>query len=107
MCDPLKFFQSGKPIPRNDTPPLNSIEFYTSACNRGYLANPEHIRLERLKLAQKYGYDLPDLSGNEMFAMKKDPRQCWYGLEPGWVVNLVDKCVLKPVDEELLDYYRK
>ena len=82
---------TGKPIPKSNTPPLNGIEFYTSAANRGYLADPEQIRIERLKLAQKYGYQLPDFSNDpmrEMMAMRTDPRQIWYGLEPGWVVNL-------------------
>jgi large subunit ribosomal protein L15 len=109
MSDPYKHFMSGKPIPKNDTPPLNSIDYYTSAVNRGYLASPEQIRLERLSLAQKYGYQLTDLSTDEkreMFERRKDPRQIWYGLEPGWVVNLNDKVVLKPADKEWIEYYK-
>lgn len=109
MSDCENFFKSGKPIPRNDTPPLNSLEYYSSAVNRGYLAKPEQIRLERLNLAQKFGYDLPDLSldeKKEMFSRRKDPRQIWYGLEPGWVVNLKDKTVLKPTGQEWIDYYK-
>lgn len=109
MSDPLKYFMTGKPIPKNDTPPLNSIEFYTSAVNRGYLSSPEQIRLERLNLAQKFGYELPDLSlekNKSMFEMKKDPRQIWYGLEPGWLVNMEDKSVLKPADKEWIEYYK-
>ena len=96
-------------IPKNETPPLNAIEFYTSAQNRGYLANPEQIRNERFKLAQKYGYQLNDYSKDslkDLFAMRKDPRQIWYGLEPGWLINLKDKLVLKPADKEWSDYYR-
>jgi large subunit ribosomal protein L15 len=61
-----------------------------------------------LKLAQKYGYQLNDFDSDplkEMFEMEKDPRQCWHGLEPGWVVNLTDKLVLKPTDKEWIDYY--
>lgn len=109
MYDPNKFFLSGKPIPKNGTPPLNAIEYYTSASNRGYLANPDQIRVERLKLAQKYGYDLPDLENDplkEMLSKRKDPRQIWYGLEPGWVVNLKDQVILKPADKEWIDYYK-
>ncbi len=109
MSDPYKHFMSGKPIPKNDTPPLNSIDYYTSAVNRGYLASPEQIRLERLSLAQKYGYPLVDLSldeKKEMFAQRKDPKQIWYGLEPGWVVNLTDRVILKPADKEWIDYYK-
>lgn len=110
MCDPMKFFKKGKPIPKNSTPPLNAIEFYTSAVNRGYLANPDEIRVERLKLAQKYGYVLPDLVNHplkDMLAKRKDPRQIWYGLEPGWMVNLADQVVIKPTDKELIDYYKE
>ncbi len=109
MKDPLKFFKCGKPIPKNGTPPLNAIEFYTSATNRGYLSNPEQIRIERLKLAQKFGYELPDFSNDplkDLLAMRKDPRQIWYGLEPGWIVDLNDKVVLKPTNEKLKEYYR-
>lgn len=109
MSNCEKFFNSGKPIPKNDTPPLNSIEYYSSAVNRGYLAKPEQIQLERMKLAQKFGYELPDLSldeNKEMFARRKDPRQIWHGLEPGWAVNLNDKVVLKPAGQEWIDYYK-
>ena len=109
MCDPVKFFKSGKPIPKNCTPPLNAIEFYTSASNRGYLADPEQIIIERLKLAQKYGYELNDLSKDplkNMFSLRKDPRQIWHGLEPGWLVNMKDKVILKPNDKEWIDYYK-
>jgi large subunit ribosomal protein L15 len=109
MADPLKFFNSGKPIPKNGTPPMNSLEYYMSACNRGYLANPDQIRLERVKLAQKYGYELPDLENDplrDMLRKQKDPRQIWHNLEPGWVVNLKDKLVLKPTDKEWVDYYK-
>lgn len=109
MSNPQLFFASGKPIPKNGTPPLNSLEYYTSAENRGYLANPDQIRIERLKLAQKYGYALPDIDKDplkEMLAKRKDPRQIWYDLEPGWVVNLKDELILKPADQEWIDYYK-
>ena len=36
----------------------------------------------------------------------KDPRQVFYGLEPGWIVNLKDKSICKPLDKELQDYYK-
>lgn len=110
MSNPLKFFDSGRPIPKNGTPPLNAIEYYTSAANRGYLANPDTIRLERAKLAQKFGYILPDYENDalkDMLAMRKDPRQIWYGLEPGWVVNVKDRVVLKPTSEEWANYYKE
>jgi large subunit ribosomal protein L15 len=108
ISDPLRFFRSGKPIPRNGTPPVNAIEFYTSPENRGYLSDPDLIRFERLKLAQKYGYELKDLKNDplkDVLSMKKDPRQTWYGLEPGWVVNFKEKCILKPTDPEYVKFY--
>jgi large subunit ribosomal protein L15 len=108
MSNPEKFFASGKPIPKNGTPPLNAIEYYTSAANRGYLADPDKVRVERLKLAQKYGYELLDLENDpqkEMLRLRKDPKQIWYGLEPGWVVNLKDQVILKPEDKEWTSYY--
>jgi large subunit ribosomal protein L15 len=109
MADPYAHFSSGKPIPRNETPPLSCLEYYTTAANRGYLANPEQIRLERLQLAQKFGYELSDLSADakrDMFALRKDPRQIWFGLEPGWVVNMKDRVVLKPGGKEWIEYYK-
>ncbi len=109
MSNPIKFFSTGKPIPKNGTPPLNALDYYTSASNRGYLANPEQIGLERIKLAQKFGYELPDINNDPMknlLLQSKDPKQIWYGLEPGWLVNLKDKVVLKPADKEWIDYYK-
>lgn len=80
-------------------PPQDAIEYYTSAKNRGYLANPEEISKERLVLAQKYGYELPRIEDDAAYQMMntaKDPRQIFYGLEPGWVINVKDKTIIKP-----------
>ena len=90
-------------------PPQDAIEYYTSAANRGYLADPEKISWERLVLAQKYGYKLPVLEDDpdyEMLMQRKDPRQIFLGLEPGWVVNLRDQTILKPTDEQLKQFYQ-
>ncbi|XP_049870279.1 39S ribosomal protein L15, mitochondrial [Pectinophora gossypiella] len=108
LKNPKKFFESGQAIPRRMIPPSDCIEYYTSAQNRGYLADPEKVSKERLKLAQKYGYQLPELEKDpnyKMLSERKDPRQIFYGLEPGWVVNLKDNCILKPKSEELLRFY--
>lgn len=108
LKNPKKFFESGQAIPRRMIPPSDCIEYYTSPQSRGYLADPEKISQERLRLAQKYGYNLPKLENDpyyEMLSERKDPRQIFYGLEPGWVVNLKDKCILKPTDEDLLRFY--
>lgn len=54
-------------------------------------------------LAQKYGYELPKIEDDpqyEMFCQVKDPRQIFFGLEPGWVVNLPDQTIIKPVLED-------
>lgn len=53
-------------------------------------------------LAQKYGYELPKIENDplyEMFLEAKDPRQIFYGLDPGWVVNLPEKTIFKPVND--------
>lgn len=108
LNNPIKFFESGQSIPRRMIPPPDCIEYYTSAESRGYLADPEKISQERLKLAQKYGYELQNLEADANYKMlceRKDPRQIFYGLEPGWVINLNDECILKPKDEELLSFY--
>lgn len=85
------------------------IEYYTDARNRGYLADPDQIAKERFLLSQKYGYDLPDLRKDPLkhvLLAAKDPRQVFFGLEPGWLINLRDRVVYKPTDEKLLTYYR-
>ena len=42
----------------------------------------------------------------EFLRESKDPRQVFYGLEPGWLINLADKEIYKPQDPELIDYYK-
>lgn len=89
-------------------PPVDAIEYYTNSANRGYLADPEKISRDRLALAQKYGYELPKIEDDSDYPMlveRKDPRQIFYGLNPGWVVNLKDKVILKAQDEELVQFY--
>ncbi|XP_026757079.1 39S ribosomal protein L15, mitochondrial [Galleria mellonella] len=108
LKNPKKFFETGQAIPRRMIPPPDVIEYYSKPENRGYLADPEIISQERLKLAQKYGYQLPNLESDpdyNMLCERKDPRQIFYGLEPGWVINLKDECILKLKDEDLLRFY--
>ncbi|GIY13342.1 39S ribosomal protein L15, mitochondrial [Caerostris extrusa] len=108
LKDPQKFFERSKPIPLRKFPPEDAITYYRDPKSRGYLADPEKIADERLALAQKYGYELPDISKDpeyEMLMLQKDPRQVFLGLEPGWLVNLADKVILKPTDELLQQYY--
>lgn len=90
-------------------PPEELVPYYMDAQNRGYLADPAKVQKERLILARKYGYILPDISKDVMYSMltmRKDPLQIFFGLAPGWVVNLPEKKILKPSDEELCRYYR-
>jgi len=55
----------GEPIPKRLLPPPDCIGFYTDPKSRGYLADPALIAEERLKLAQKYGYELPDITKDD------------------------------------------
>lgn len=99
MRNPSKWFEKGVPLPRRMLPPQDAIEYYTSAANRGYLADPAAIAADRLRLAQKYGYELPAIEA-EMLKTEKDPRQIFYGLQPGWVVSVKDRAVIKPAAEQ-------
>ncbi|KAM7390284.1 hypothetical protein PAMA_008453 [Pampus argenteus] len=108
LIKPVPFFLRGQPIPRRRLPGEEMVPYYTDAENRGYLADPEKIQQARLALAQKYGYTLPDISKDELYQMlrmRKDVRQIFFGLAPGWVVNMAEKKILKPTDEKLLKYY--
>lgn len=109
MTNVQKFLSSGEPIPKRMIPPEDAVPYYTDPKNRGYLADPDKISWERLVLAQKYGYVLPKVEDDPDYPMltaRKDPRQVFFGLEPGWVVNLIDRVILKPSDPELKEYYR-
>lgn len=109
VINPLHFFQRSTGIPRCRLPPQDALAYYTSAANRGYLADPQDVEKERLKLSQKYGYSLPDLRqdpASNMLLMKKDPGQLFYGLQPGWVVNLKDRVVLKPKSQEHVELFK-
>lgn len=109
LRDPLKFFKKGVAIPKRQLPPENAVEYYTDPKNRGYLADPDLIANERFALSQKYGYQLPNLKEDPWLAMlleRKDPRQIFYGLQPGWLVSLKDKNIYEPDNQSLLQYYR-
>ncbi|XP_072008003.1 large ribosomal subunit protein uL15m [Engystomops pustulosus] len=108
LCKPVPFFMRGKPIPKRMLPPEDLVKYYTDAENRGYLADPSKVAEARKHLAKKYGYTLPDITKDELYEMlctRKDPRQIFFGLAPGWVVNMKEKKILKPTDERLLAYY--
>lgn len=51
-------------------------------------------------LAQKYGYELPKIEEDpdyELLTQAKDARQIFFGLNPGWVVSVRDKAIIRPV----------
>lgn len=103
MKDTKKFFNKGAPIPRRMLPPQDAVAYYSDPKNRGYLADPEEISKERQVLAQKYGYVLPKIENDpeyDMLTSIKDPRQIFFGLEPGWIVNLIDKTIIKEAKAE-------
>ena len=109
MCDPIKFFAKGLPIPKCALPPVDAFEYYTNPDLRGYLADPDKLQESRYKLAHKYGYEPPNYDANEqneLFQMRKDPRQIYFGLSPGWIVCMKDKCIIKPKDAEYEEYYQ-
>ncbi|KAM9501353.1 large ribosomal subunit protein uL15m [Clarias gariepinus] len=108
LVKPVPFFMTGQPIPKRMLPGEDLLSYYIDANNRGYLADPEQIQAARLALAKKYGYTLPDASTEtmcKMLAERKNPRQIFFGLAPGWVVNLTEKKILKPTDKDVLKFY--
>lgn len=101
--NPKKWFEKGVPLPKRMLPPQDAIAYYTDPRNRGYLADPEAVAHERLVLAQKYGYELPRIEDDpdkEMLTRAKDPRQIFFGLNPGWVISVKDKAIIRPVQEQ-------
>lgn len=101
-----KWFKAGKPIPRRLHPPADCIRFYSTAENRGYLADPRLVAEDRVKLAQKYGYVVSEIA-EDYLQETKDPKQVFFGLEPGWIVDLKDKVIIKPTkDSETYKFYR-
>ncbi|KAL5111424.1 39S ribosomal protein L15 mitochondrial [Taenia crassiceps] len=109
-ADPYAFFEKGLPIPRGKKPPLDALKYYTSSANRGYLASPEGIAEARIWLAQKYGYAPVDISSSprkDLLSIQKEPWRIFLGLEPGWLVSLADKAVIKPIDSSQRDDFYK
>lgn len=54
-------------------------------------------------LSQKYGYILPKIEDDPKYKeliAAKDPRQIFFGLNPGWVISLKDKTIIKEKTSE-------
>ncbi|KAI6176319.1 39S ribosomal protein L15, mitochondrial [Aphelenchoides bicaudatus] len=100
--DPKKFFEKGLPIPRRKQPPHSLMSFYLNPKNRG-----SSQRLLVMSSRRKF-----HLTRKE----QKHPDQIFLGLEPGSIVNVVDKKVYRPThpvhqafyktSEPLADYLR-
>ena len=108
LCNPVKYFLSGHPIPKRLLPPQDLVPYYNDAKVRGYLSDPAMVHQERKALAEKYGYELPDITTNPNFnslVMRKDPRQIFFGLEPGSLVSLADEVVIKPSSDFASEHY--
>ena len=109
ICNPVNFFLRGKPIPKRLLPPEDLLPYYTDPKKRGYLSDPKLVAEERSRLANEYGYELKDMFNDdeiEMLQMRKDPRQIFFGLEPGSIVNLEEEVVIKPRSKFWNEYLR-
>ncbi len=61
-------------------------------------------------MAQKYGYNPTELSTSplkELLEVRKEPWRIFHGLEPGWLVSLADKAVIKPAESPDHDAFYK
>lgn len=107
LCRPVEYFLKGFPIHKRLLPPQELVTYYSDHEMRGYLSDPAKLQEARIRLATKFGYKLPDITCDEHYEMlmtRKDPRQVFYGLSPGWLVNLVDGVVIKPESEYVDEY---
>jgi len=109
LVDPVSNFMKGQPIRKRLLPPEELITYYTDPKKRGYLSDPALVDQERVRTAAQYGYDLPDISklaNYEMLTERKDPRQIYYGLMPGSLVNLYDRTVIKPNSDYMKEHFK-
>jgi len=106
LREPSVFFSRGDPIPPRRLPPKELIEYFVDPSNRGYLCNDEDLTTARQQLADKFGYNV---SGeNHLEDMKKSPRQIFFHLDPGMIVNLHDNTVYKfNLNDEFQNLYKR
>ncbi|XP_075242408.1 large ribosomal subunit protein uL15m-like [Convolutriloba macropyga] len=106
LRNPLKFFSKSLPIPPRLLPPIELIEYYTDPSHRGYLCSEEEINNAKKVLADKIGYESgPD---SNFACTKKGPRQIFFFLDPGMVINLKDKIVAQfQFNDEYKSAYNK
>jgi len=103
MIDPVGYFLKGLPIAKRQLPPMDEdlFQYYNDPAKRGYLCDQASIEAARRESSSAYGINLPD---EAMTVPKKHPRQIFFGLEPGMIVNLPDKEVYRAIDKEVVDY---
>ena len=106
LIDTVGYFLQGIPIAKRQLPPVDQdlFQYYNDPKKRGYLCNNAELIKAQQETAEKYGFSFD--SSNESFtnAERKHPSQIFYGLKPGQIVNLVDKAIYEPVDQEVQDY---
>lgn len=93
--NPVDYFLKGKPVRKRHLPPPYMLKYYVSPETRGYLADLDMVQLDRRKLATEFGFEHVDISKCNVMSMTKSPRQIWFGIEPGCLVNLAEKKVYK------------
>lgn len=94
--NPVDYFLRGEPVRKRLLPPDYLLPFYVSPETRGYLADVDLVQDARISLAQEYGFEPRDFSSCHVMNKTKDPRQIWFGVEPGSLVNLQDRTVHRP-----------
>jgi len=93
--NPVDYFLRGEPVKKRLLPPSHLMQFYISPKTRGYLADRDLIDRHRIQTAIEHGFEPVDISQCSIMSKLKDPRQIWYGIEPGTLVNLEDKAVYR------------
>ncbi|CBY33637.1 unnamed protein product [Oikopleura dioica] len=96
--NPVDFFLKGKPVLKRQLPPPYLLKYYVAPETRGYLADKDLVNFDRQRLAKELGYENVNISTCDIMSMEKSPRQIWYGIEPGSLVNLAEKKVYKPFE---------
>ena len=117
LVDPVNYFLKGRPIDKRMLPTVSDQKsdklytYYSDPVKRGYLADPEQVEIARKQLYEDHGkvYDKDEFHKNfkmDPKSIKKHPRQIFYGLEAGMLVNIKDKVIYEPVTEEVEEFYR-
>jgi len=101
LVDPVSYFMKGKPIDKRQLPLQDLFHYYSNPEKRGYLADPETVQQARQQSIQAFNRDQTLKQAHP----SKHPCQIFYNLWPGMLVNLADKTVHVPADDEVKGYY--